>query len=124
MLAGQGDGVRGKIKIERRLVLEATSDFNRAVADARGGGIAREQIAEHVSGFVEAHGTCAAEKLFDLVSVDGSRHGERHVSWRYHHCEGFSSPRHVRRPSARCRVRPPGGCRPLADENDAYVFIR
>lgn len=52
MLAGHGDGVRGKIKIKRRLVLEATSDFNRAVADARGGGIAWEQIAEHVPGFV------------------------------------------------------------------------
>ena len=46
MLAGHDDGLLGRIEIERRLVLEATRDLNRAVANARGGGIAWEQIAD------------------------------------------------------------------------------
>lgn len=88
MLVG-GQGPLAKVEAERRLVLEAGRGFERAVREARAEGLSWEQIAEHAPGFTGAFGAEAAKKLFESVSVPGSRFGERHVSWRCGDCDGL-----------------------------------
>jgi len=81
-LAGH-HGALAKVAVERRLGAEAWRGFARAVADARAEGFSWEQIADGTDG------ADAAEKLFESVSVSGSRLGERYVSWRCGHCDGL-----------------------------------
>ena len=88
MLAGQGDAL-AKVEVERRLELEARRGFARAVVEARADGHSWEQIVRHVPGLGPAYGDEAAEKLFEMVSVPGSRFGGDHVSWRCGDCDGL-----------------------------------
>lgn len=89
MLAGHDNDVLAKVDVERRLMVEATRNFNQAVAGARAAGFAWEEIAESVPDFAHSHGVHAAEKLFELVSAGDSRLSERYVSWRCGDCEGL-----------------------------------
>lgn len=81
-LGGQVSAL-AKVEVERRLEAEAWRGFARAVADARAAGFSWEQIADR------PNGAEAAEKLFESVSVLGSRLGERYVSWRCGDCDGL-----------------------------------
>lgn len=88
MLAGHDDAL-ARVEVERRLELGAWRDFAQAVVEARAEGHTWEQIVNHVPGLGPAHGAEAAEKLFELVSVPGSRFGEDHVTWRCGDCDGL-----------------------------------
>lgn len=88
MLAGQDDAL-ARVEVERLLELEARRVFAQAVIEARADGHSWEQIVRHVPGLEPAYGDEAAEKLFALVSVPGSRFGGDHVSWRCGDCDGL-----------------------------------
>ncbi|MGH2625595.1 MAG: hypothetical protein ACRDHY_02955 [Anaerolineales bacterium] len=88
MLAGQDDAL-ARVEVERPLELEARRGFGQAVVEARAEGHSWEQVVHHVPGLGSAYGAEAAEKLFALVSVPGSRFGEDHVSWRCDDCDGL-----------------------------------
>lgn len=86
MLAGQDDALAGA-EVERRLESEARRGF--AQAGARAAGHSWEQIVKHVPGLGSEPGVDVAGKLFELVSLPGSRSGELHVTWRCGSCEGL-----------------------------------
>lgn len=88
MLVGHDDAL-ASVEVERRLELEARRGFGQAVAEARATGHSWEQIVKHVPGLGPERGADAAEKLFELVSVPGSRFGEHHVTWRCGSCGGL-----------------------------------
>ena len=88
MLADKHDAL-ARIEVERQLELEARRGFGQAVAEARADGHSWEQIVNHVPGLAPAYGAEAADKLFELVSVPGSRFGEDHVTWRCADCDGL-----------------------------------
>lgn len=88
MLAGH-DGALASVEVERRLELEARRGFAQAVAEARAAGHSWEQIVRYVPGLGPEPGADAGEKLFELVSVPGSRFGEHHVTWLCGSCEGL-----------------------------------
>ena len=88
MLAGQDDAL-ARVEVERRLELEARRGFGQAVVEARAEGHSWEQIVHHVPGLGPAYGAEAAEKLFALVSVPGSRFGEDHLTWLCDDCDGL-----------------------------------
>jgi hypothetical protein len=89
MLGDQGDGVLDMVEVERRLVMETTKAFDRAVADARAADFTWEEITQRVPGLVRTYGPHAAEKLFEMVAVVGSRLGERYAPWRCSECDGL-----------------------------------
>ena len=121
MLAGQDDAL-AKVEVQRRLELEARRGFVQAVVEARAEGHSWQQIVDHVAGLGPAGGAEAAEKLFESVSVRGSRFGEDHVTWRCSDCDGLVLDRG---PDAGHPVDAvPGhgeGCRRLAAEVGRYV---
>ena len=88
LLVDQNDAL-ARVEVERRLELEARRGFAHAVVVARAKGHPWEQIVQHVPGLGPAYGEDAAEKLFELVSVPGSRFGDNHVSWRCGDCSGL-----------------------------------
>ena len=88
LLAGHDDAL-ARVEVERHLELDARRGFAQAVIEARADGHSWEQIVRHVPGLGPAHGDEAAEKLFALVSVRGSRFGGDHVSWRCGDCDGL-----------------------------------
>lgn len=88
MLAGQDDAL-ARVEVERRLELEARRGFGQAVGEARAVGRSWELIVKHVPGLGPAYGDDAAEKLFALVAVPGSRIGGDHVTWRCGECDGL-----------------------------------
>jgi hypothetical protein len=89
MLGDHGDGVLDMVEVERRLVMETTKTFDRAVADARAADFTWEEITQRVPGLVRTYGPHAAEKLFEMVAVVGSRLGERYAPWRCGECDGL-----------------------------------
>jgi hypothetical protein len=86
MRAGLDDAL-ARVEVERRLELEARRAFVHAVVEARADGHSWEQIVHHVPGLGPAYGAEAAERLYALVSVTGSRFGEDHVTWRCGNCD-------------------------------------
>ena len=89
MLGDHGDGLLDKVEVERRLVVETTKAFAGAVADARASDFTWQQIAQRVPSLVSAYGAHAAERLFEMVAVVGSRMGERYGLWRCGECDGL-----------------------------------
>ncbi len=89
MLGDHGDGLLDKVEVERLLVTETTKAFARAVAEARAANFSWEQIAQRVPGVVRNFGPQAAERLFEMVAVVGSRPGERYAQWRCGECDGL-----------------------------------
>jgi hypothetical protein len=89
MLGDHGDGLLDKVQVERLLVTETTKAFARAVAEARAADFTWEQIAQRVPGLVRTFGPQAAERLFEMVAVVGSRLGERYAPWRCGECDGL-----------------------------------
>ena len=88
MLVDHADEVLDKEEVERLLVMKTTKAFDRAVADARPADCSWEQITQRVPGLVRTYGPQAAETLFEMVAVVGSRLGERYVPWRCGECAG------------------------------------
>jgi hypothetical protein len=89
MLAYGDNGILAEVAIGRRLVVEATHNFNRSVARARAEGLTWEAIAEQVPGYVRAYGDEAGEALYDEVAVVSADLRERYVSWRCGHCQSL-----------------------------------
>lgn len=89
MLRDHGNGVLDMVEVERRLVMETTKAFDRAVADARAADFTWEEITQRVPGLVRTYGPHAAEKLFEMVAVVGARVGERYAPWRCGECDGL-----------------------------------
>ena len=89
MLGDHGDGLLDKVEVERLLVTETTKAFGRAVAEARAADFTWEQITQRVPGLVRTFGPQAAERLFEMVAVVGSRPGERYAPWRCGECDGL-----------------------------------
>ena len=89
MLGDHGDELLDKVEVERRLVVETTRAFNRAVAEARAVDFTWEQITQRVPGLVRTFGPQAAERLFEMVAVVGSRVGERYAPWLCGECDGL-----------------------------------
>lgn len=79
MLGDHGDGLLDKVEVERLLVTETTKAFARAVAEARAADFTWQQITQRVPGLVRNFGPQAAERLFEMVAVVGSRPGERAI---------------------------------------------
>jgi hypothetical protein len=88
-MLGHDEGVLDKVEVERRLVMETTKAFNRAVADARAADLTWHQITQRVPGLVTAYGPRAVEQLFEMVAVAGSRLGDRYAPWRCGECDGL-----------------------------------
>lgn len=78
-----------RVEVERQLELEARRGLGQAVAEARAEGHSWEQIVHHVPGLSPAYGAEAADKLFELVSIPGSRFCEDLVTWRCGDCDGL-----------------------------------
>ena len=89
MLDDQGAGLLDRVEVERRLVMETTKAFTRAVTEARAADFAWEQITQRVPGLVRTYGPQAAERLFEMIAVVGSRPSERHAPWRCGECDGL-----------------------------------
>lgn len=89
MLGDHADGVLDRVEVERRLVMETTKAFDRAVTDARAADFTWQQITDRVPGLVTAYGPRAVESLFEMVAVAGSRLGDRYAPWRCGECDGL-----------------------------------
>ena len=76
-------------EMERLLVTETTKAFAQAVAEARAADFTWQQITQRVPGLVRNFGPQAAERLFEMVAVMGSRPGERYAQWRCGECDGL-----------------------------------
>ncbi len=88
-MLGHDEGILDKVEVERRLVMETTKAFNRAVADARAADLTWDQITQRVPGLITAYGPRAVEQLFEMVAVAGSRLGDRYAPWRCGECDGL-----------------------------------
>ena len=89
MIGDHGDGLLDKVEVEHLLVKETTTAFARAVAEARAADFTWEQITQRVPGLVRTFGPQAAERLFEMVAVVGSRPGGRYTPWRCGECDGL-----------------------------------